>query len=628
MSDLSVSSLGNGPTDYGNYAGFWFDHADGVTKRAYIVDKSHERPGFCYVNIISYCCEIARRPLSEFKIMVDNFAEGLGPDPLGSDVVADLSAMMMRLRPDLISDRSAERAVGDVHDYLKDSKIRLTVDEINEKLHLGDVRNSYCSCNGPVCTHGWNFQMISTVLMMGRSRRVGASDFNLSEFMRGGLKGEDEEDFELAYTSLSVDPTTKKSSKAKVDAWNQATTTTVAGGLDKDELLEASRLYVERADRKNGTNLMETLPKGFSMKRGPPPPAPPLPASGPRVPKVYLNPKPVGPLPALTPNLRGKLQKPEVPPEVESAPLNEILGVLRGLSEANQVLSERMDRESELREESELTIRRFLKESGPPSPKEKTRHRAQPVSTVVPEDSSSELERYGKTFMKQGTEVSVGDAMTSADRHSGRKQLAINTYLVEGYSRNPEIQKAERVSLKKLKPINGLPQPFTSNRLNFLANMHTGLGRAKTRFPGPVVASVFATLRSEALTPVDSLVQKVLSTSMDKKLQCYTSNAFRLPYIELGMHVSEDSLVAMFDLLQLEYKQTWFQEMKFIVVPDFHADYKGSKHSPVDQVKDLRSKKVVPESSASGRERSGKKQPQLRRSRKSGWDVFTDLVVS
>jgi len=205
--------------------------------------------------------------------------------------------------------------------------------------------------------------------------------------------------------------------------------------------------------------------------------------------------------------------------------------------------------------------------------------------SVTPNDSSSVLERYATPgrLMPRGTVFTAVPVQTSAGRQQGSTMLSVHNSLVSGYYTNEDLRSQEQRSVKRLRPINGLPSPFVNSRLNFLCNFHTGLDRAKDRSQNGLLAGLFEAMRSTPLIPADDLLNQVLNCTIDREDCVFTSNAFKLPYIEIGMHVSEESLMKMFDLLYGEYKNLWFQEYKGLTVPGFHSEYASRSHDPLSR---------------------------------------------
>jgi len=440
------------------------------------------------------------------------------------------------------------------------------VNEVNGSLHFEST--PFCDCDGPVCIHGWDFRMVSVVLVQSE-KRVGASGFDIDAFMAGGLSPIAEEDFSDAYTTLDPGPI-DLSEVARVETW-QAKADEAGGMVDPNEIKAKSLEFIKRSDAKNGTNFAKDLEraKGQHQQIQLPPPPPPLPRA--RVTRARQGgqtaPKPVAP---------------QVTSRTEEKVLTGIFEMLGKLRADSREMLEKVDR---VEAASDLVVGHQTAQQAMTPP-------ANPVQRIIeidrgsmlsvePQDSSSVLERYSKGYMSPGTVFTVQAARTTADAADNRTMLTSGNYLVDGYHRSADVAKREASSVKKLQPINGLPRPFQNLRLNFLANFHTGLGRATKSFEGSTSEVVSRVLKSNSLVPVDNLLRQVLSVTIDRRHSEFVSNPFSLPYIEIGMLVTEEALVKMLDLVQTEYKQLWFQELKSIVVPKFHSDYKHLSTDPV-----------------------------------------------
>jgi len=228
--------------------------------------------------------------------------------------------------------------------------------------------------------------------------------------------------------------------------------------------------------------------------------------------------------------------------------------------------------------------------------------------TVGPNDSSSVYSRYNRHFMNQGTVMTMRPADNSQDQREGRQVLTVDNMLVSGFEMTEPVAMRQEQSMARLKPINGIPRPFSSARLNFLANLHTGIERAMGRRPGPVLEAMYRVMRSRPHLPCDELLYQVLTTTFDRASGTYCSNFFKLPYIEVGMQLTEDSVVKVFDLLKSEYKILWFQELKNVMIPNFYKDYESiprdmvsegrthKRREPNDQVKRSKSRSSKPRS--------------------------------
>jgi hypothetical protein len=543
-----------------------------------------------------------------------------GAEPTGKDLLLNFSILVLLAQTGFSSDfnleeATKERGIVEVYEYLKGSKARLSVTDVNGVLHFDEpnliTRGPECSCTGPVCSHGWSFQMIASVLTT-TGKRVGASGFDMNEFLSGGLGTIEEEGFEDVYSSLTVqEEHPSKKLREKVTKWDSGS------GLNFDEVKEKSLEFLRRSDERNGTKMVKdvlTADKNhpsFNNRSIPPPPPLPVPSgisqakgmkSGQRFSKVDEQSDRMERAKERRERKEARVEREnemigrgmvtsEVvnsnpgPRQIDidaSNALQAMLSEIKLMKDANNNLSNEF-REFKEQGSTFSTIVRptNFPDSPPVSPT--LRYSGKHVeSELSPGDSSSVIERYSKEYMTPGTVFSVQAAQNAADEADDRTVLTAQTYLIDGFQRSKEIVRREHKSVQKLRPINGLPRPFQSVRLNFLANVHTALGRAISKNKEmSMVEIVNKVMRSTPLVPCDDLLIQLLSSTIDRHLCIYSSNAFKLPYIEIGMIVTEDSLVKLFDILQGEFEALWFQELKSIVVPKFHSKYRESSGDPV-----------------------------------------------
>jgi len=307
-------------------------------------------------------------------------------------------------------------------------------------------------------------------------------------------------------------------------------------------------------DERNGTNEASKLRTPATQ----PPPPPPLPS-----------------LPKAKPVRRQTAPMLERVPEVPTVPNSDMQKLVSMISQVAHETGQISSRLSNLEVSREVeTVNR-----PPTPPSSPNARRAQPRnirSDVGFDDSSSCIERYGERYMDEGTVLTLRRAGTHADARDNRTVVTVENYLVEGYKMNEDSSKMEKDSVKKLRPINGLARPFSSARLNFLSNIHTAISRSLKRGGGDYLVSLLKSMEGPTLIASDDLLCQVLKTTIDRKSGVFCGNAFNLPYLEIGMPLTEDALIKVFTLLQEEYKLLYFQEMKDISIPKFHDMFKES----------------------------------------------------
>jgi len=196
--------------------------------------------------------------------------------------------------------------------------------------------------------------------------------------------------------------------------------------------------------------------------------------------------------------------------------------------------------------------------------------------TLLAEDSSSNLGRYHKTYMRRG-EVYAG-TLPPIDEISSRmmslREEAGRLTLLPGFGGTLEHHESEVQALSRLRPIRGLASPFKEPRLNFLCNLYTAMAPLRRLGPDTFMQRLWSSVKGQDLPPKFELLKLVLAMTFDKKNLVVVSNHFDLPYIEVGMEITEDCMVKCFDLLENCYELQWFAAMKEIQVPSFHDKYR------------------------------------------------------
>jgi hypothetical protein len=196
-------------------------------------------------------------------------------------------------------------------------------------------------------------------------------------------------------------------------------------------------------------------------------------------------------------------------------------------------------------------------------------------STILPIDSSTQLGRYGKAFMRQGPVYNVRKGSTTLEpvNEVARLQTRNGVDVVKGFITTESMAKAERESIDKVYTINGLACPFKNPRLNFLCHFHTALGSCGLDPKSEPVDALDHIGSMKPLNPTEELIKQCVVRTFDFDEMTIISNPFVLPFLEIGMLISESSLAKCLSLLRSEYKTLWFQEMKCLKVPAFHDEF-------------------------------------------------------
>lgn len=209
--------------------------------------------------------------------------------------------------------------------------------------------------------------------------------------------------------------------------------------------------------------------------------------------------------------------------------------------------------------------------------------------SILPDDSSSNIERYDKVnnWMSPGTVFNVrGNGGTVVGVKGDTDRLQTQKDVVVGFVKTNDMLARESRINKRVAPINGLAKPFHSQRLNFLCHFHTAINAVESR-RGQYTHydAIFWMSRHKSVTPSQELLHQVVINTFDIESNTVVANPYNLPFIEIGMLISDNCLSKCFDLLRLEFKMLWFEKMKGISVPDFHDEYKVHKEYRVTRSK-------------------------------------------
>lgn len=543
-SKLVVSA---GPKEMGATITSWSGskEADG----RYEAVSSAAKPGFCYLRVLLYFNWFDSSNKEDLDMYIMCLTDRLGKDPEGIALLTELAVAghnHLHSKPlyfDIEEGMVGSVTVVTIYNLMKESTARVNFTQVDGLIHLHG-RPTLCSCGGPVCQHGWTYTALSVVIAKP-GRRVGASGFDMNAFLNGGVFEEDEEeedntDFENAYSVLSMNDKARE----KVASWvppplsvipERQTESQKQSTSESPSAVRPSKLRRDSLLRHDSEE-MQTQSKHdkFESRKGE---------------------KSLG--------------------RAEMSDIVRKMVDLEALKRANKL--------NDLQEEIKV-LRQNLMSA------EVTSSKAQDdegtvVSTVFPGDSSTQIGRYRspRKFIHTGTVIASEQPNNEYGRRSGQTVLTVQDSMISGFYHDDVTRQREADHVGKLKPINGLPKPFLSTRLNFLANLHTALTRCLSKAPDDYVSCLLSFLRVRPVIPVDELLYQVLQVSVDRHEFVYASNPFKLPYIEIGMFISEESIAKLLSLLTGEYKSLWFQEMKGLTVPDFHDEFYSKSHDPVDR---------------------------------------------
>lgn len=199
------------------------------------------------------------------------------------------------------------------------------------------------------------------------------------------------------------------------------------------------------------------------------------------------------------------------------------------------------------------------------------------TESLAPRDSSSVISRYERNYMPQGTILQVGRKVdNSYSEFSNSRGHESSVVMTRGFMMTNDLQKKKEESDSRITGLNGLANPFRNDRLNFLMHLHTALDGVSGR-----EVSHYDMLKQitqvETSTPTDELAKQVVLRTFDLRDCTVVSNPFKLPFIEVGMLLSDSCLSKCFYMLEAEYKMLWFNNLKCLKVPEFHSEFSRSK---------------------------------------------------
>jgi len=208
------------------------------------------------------------------------------------------------------------------------------------------------------------------------------------------------------------------------------------------------------------------------------------------------------------------------------------------------------------------------------------------VKTLEPTDSSSVLSRYhnNKRYMSPGTALSVNGASQKQVYRMNRgtsvlepvqevTDLSRTFDVVTGYVKTEPMMVKERESLGKVYAINGLAAPFKDKDLNFLIHFHTALDTCGLN-PTERPIEAFEYLGAlKPRNPTEELMKQVICRTFDFEEMCVIANPFQLPFINVGMQITEKILCKCMSLMKSKYRNSWFDQMKCLKVPKFHNEF-------------------------------------------------------
>jgi len=194
------------------------------------------------------------------------------------------------------------------------------------------------------------------------------------------------------------------------------------------------------------------------------------------------------------------------------------------------------------------------------------------ASTIMPNDSSSVIERYKRKFVDTAT-YNMRSSKTELEPLSLKERPELVKDVVGGFQMTPSMALKEQEQVDRVYLINGLAAPFKNPRLNFLCHFHTALLECSFNPMTDPIEALQEIGTTRPKNPTGELMKQVVQRTFDFDELVVVANPFRIPFLEVGMNVTEAIVMKSLDLLQAEYKTFWFQELKCLKMPQFHDDY-------------------------------------------------------
>jgi len=516
--------------------------------RKYEYLRSSAREGRCYIWLLLYIDKLQQVEWMEFVEFVDYVLDQTGRRPIGEDaVVGLLTACMLKIYPDG-TDLSGRSLSIELINHMMNSKVRMTYEDA-DVLHIepASVYSCGCLCREVLCEHGWSARYIVIILQRTR-KRVGAT-INFDDVV---FEDDDEGSFQDTRSHLSESTIRIDQPRAK-----EVPLPLFSGG-------PASH---------------QTIPpppqRGYSRNLGQ---------------ANYSKVRRVQTLPVHSASQPGKGHPPVTLGGLDA--MSRLATVVRAAAEVSKVADDRqkVGRDKKGIEDEYLRrIKDVIEEieslDGPETQVTE--------SDIGPDDSSS---NFGVRRAKQGTYMPQGStieeepeypsgAPTTLTAQTGRRQDSnIALYkspnmeasnVIQGYMKTPGMLKDEESAISSICLINGLCMPFRSERLNFLAHVYTALNTRKIKVDDPesLCEGLIRVSQSSGKTTSEKLLISVINSTFNVDRMVVLSNAFKLPYIEVGMSISGAMLTKCFVQLTMEYEVAWFGELKGLRIPEFHSRF-------------------------------------------------------
>jgi len=486
--------------------------------RETIVNVASAEKNYCYLSLVRIIPSYKTSPIETFQAVLDCFATGLGPEPKGKDVMVNLCIMEMVLNDELTVDALRMDTFGHPKVWKAYHEAETHLKTLSK---MAEAPNRYT-----ITEEGGRMHVIhrgvcgcSDILC---SHGWWATRYILQAIARDGQTlGADIDMSKLFITTDRVPDINNKSSIQQ---------TPLSAHVDKT--LNYDKLTSEP---------LRVQPR-------------------PRAPHVSYDTSRMNP-PA---NVTGHQESERLRAQVSDDLVSMLEGHLDSRTEAlENALAMLME---ERKSKSQPVNRGYGSSNNDDSDIE---------STICPVDSSSSLGRYEKSFMRSGPVYNVGKSSTVLSPVNEEMVMHSDAQIdvVRGFIKTDSMRQIERQTVDKVYTINGLACPFKDSRLNFLTHFHTALSTCGIDPKSePIDALEYIGLHKPQ-NPTEELIKQCMLKTFDFDEMTVIANPFKLPFIEIGMLISESMLAKCLTLLRSEYRSAWFSEMKCLKVPSFHDEF-------------------------------------------------------
>jgi len=208
------------------------------------------------------------------------------------------------------------------------------------------------------------------------------------------------------------------------------------------------------------------------------------------------------------------------------------------------------------------------------------------ATELEPNDSSSQADRYlgSRKYMIAGSTFAPERSLLTVGRRTGQALSEMNSSLtilpeknpVVGYQKTTEMASIEKQVHAQAYEINGLAGPFKDNRLNLLLNIDNAMSTYGFRY-SDIMRTLTEVRDLKPQNPSEQLLSQIVINTFDLDNRIVIANVYKFPFVEVGMPIDEQMLERSFKMIELEFKQRWFNSMKMLNVPDFHNEYRRSR---------------------------------------------------